>query len=175
MIIDVIFAMLLIIACIKGYSKGLIVALFSVLAFIVGLAAALKFSTIVAGWLQNSTNISAKWLPFISFALVFFAVVLLVNWGGKLIQKTFETVLLGWVNRIGGVILYAALYTIIFSIFLFYAEKVSLIRADSIQSSVTYSFIQPWGPKVMDGFGTIIPWFKDMFIQLEDFFSKLAK
>jgi len=174
MIIDFIFAILIIFACIKGYSKGLIMALFSMIAFIIGLAAALKLSTMVAGWMQNSTNISTKWLPFIAFALVFFAVVLLVNWGGKLVQKTFETILLGWVNRIGGVILYAALYTIIFSIFLFYAEKVSLIKADVIESSVTYSFIQPWGPKVMNGFGTVIPLFKDMFTQLEDFFTRLA-
>lgn len=174
MIIDFIFAILIIFACIKGYSKGLIMALFSMIAFIIGLAAALKLSTMVAGWMQNSTNISTKWLPFIAFAVVFLAVVLLVNWGGKLIQKTFETILLGWVNRIGGVMLYAALYTIIFSIFLFYAEKVSLIKADVIQSSVTYSFIQPWGPKVMNGFGTVIPLFKDMFTQLEDFFTRLA-
>ncbi len=174
MILDIVFAILIIFACIKGYSKGLIMALFSMIAFIIGLAAALKLSTMVAGWMENSTNISSKWLPFIAFALVFFVVVLLVNWGGKLIQKTFETIMLGWANRIGGVVLYAALYTIIFSIFLFYAEKVSLIKADVIYSSVTYSFIQPWGPKIMNGFGTVIPLFKDMFDQLETFFAKLA-
>jgi membrane protein required for colicin V production len=131
--IDIIFAIIIIIACIKGYQKGLIIALFSIVAFIIGLAAALKLSAIVAGWLSSNVNVSARWLPFISFALVFLAVVLLVNWGGKIIEKTFQMALLGWVNRLGGIIFYAALYIIIFSVFLFYAEKIHLLEPATIQ------------------------------------------
>ncbi len=173
MLIDFTFAILLVIACVKGYRRGLIVALFSIIAFIIGLAAALKLSTLVAGWLKDSISVSAQWLPFISFAVVFFVVVLLVNWGGKLIEKTFQAVMLGWANRIGGIILYVALYSIIFSIFLFYAEKIHLIQPSTFQSSQTWPFVQPWGPKVIDGFGTVIPIFKDMFAELENFFAAL--
>jgi membrane protein required for colicin V production len=174
MLIDFIFAIIIIFACIKGYQRGLILAVFSILAFIVGLAAALKLSTVVAGYMKDSVSVSAKWLPFISFVLVFFAVVLLVRWGAKLIEKTFQLVLLGWLNRIGGIVFYATLYIIIFSIFLFYAEKLQLLKPSVIQSSLTYGFVQPWGPKVIDGFGNIIPLFKDMFAQLDSFFGDLS-
>ena len=169
--IDIIFAIIIIIACIKGYQKGLIIAVFSIIAFIIGLAAALKLSAVVAGWLNGQANISAKWLPFISFALVFFVVVLLVRMGGKLIEKTFQMVLLGWINRLGGIVFYVALYIIIFSVFLFYAEKGKLLQPSTIQSSQTYNFVQPWGPIVIDNFGKIIPLFKDMFTDLEAFFT----
>lgn len=172
--IDIIFAILIIIACIKGYQKGLVIAVFSVVAFIIGIAAALKLSTLVAGWLSNHSDINAKWLPVLSFALVFIAVVLLVRLGAKLIEKTFEMALLGWVNRIGGMFFYAILYTLIFSVFLFYAEKVHFVSAAAVQSSQTYSFVQPWGPVVIDGFGKIIPVFKDMFTQLEAFFNTVG-
>ena len=172
--LDIIFAIIIIIACIKGFQKGLIIALFSIVAFIIGLAAALKLSAVVAVWLGSSANINAKWLPFISFAVVFFVVVLLVRWGGKLIEKTFQMALLGWVNRIGGIVFYAALYIIIFSIFLFYAEKINLIKPETIQASQTYSFVQPWGPIVIDNFGKVIPIFKDMFTDLETFFSTVG-
>lgn len=175
MLIDIIFAVIIVIACIKGYSRGLIIALFSIIAFIVGLAAALKLSAVVAGYLKDSVSISAKWLPFLSFLLVFIAVVLLVRWGGKLVEKSIQLVLLGWVNRIGGILLYAAMYTIIFSIFLFYAEKLNLLKPSVISASVTYDFVQPWGPKVIDGFGKVIPIFKDMFAELEKFFEGLPK
>ncbi len=174
MIIDFIFAVLIVIACIKGYQRGLILAVFSIIAFIVGLAAALKLSTVVANHFKGSISVSDKWLPFISFVIVFFAVVLLVRWGGKLIEKTFRLVMLGWLNRLGGIIFYAALYIIIFSIFLFYAEKLQVLKPSAIESSLTYSFVQPWGPKVINGFGNIIPVFKDMFDQLELFFSGLS-
>lgn len=174
MLIDFTFAALLILAIIKGYQKGFIIAIFSIIAFIIGLAAALKLSTAVAAYLKDSVSISAKWLPFIAFALVFFVVIILVRLGAKLIEKTFQAVMLGWLNRIGGILSYAALYLIILSIFIFYAEKLQLLQPEALKSSQTYPFIQPWGPKVMDNFGKLIPVFKDMFTELGDFFNSLS-
>lgn len=164
----------MIIACVRGYQKGLIIALFSIVAFIIGLAAALKLSVVVSSWLSANTNTAAQWLPFISFALVFWGVTLLVIWGGKLIEKTFQMALLGWVNRLGGIVFYAALYIIIFSVFLFYAEKIHLLKPETIQASQTYPFIQPWGPVVIDGFGKLVPIFKNMFTDLETFFGTIG-
>lgn len=173
MLIDIIFAVLIVVAIIKGYQKGFIIAVFSIIAFIIGLAAALKLSTVAAAYLKDSVNVSARWMPFLAFAIVFFVVVILVRLGGKLIEKAFQLVLLGWLNRIAGIILYATLYIIIFSIFLFYAEKLQLIRPITIQSSQTYNFVQPLGPIVMDNFGKVIPVFKDMFTELGDFFNTI--
>jgi membrane protein required for colicin V production len=175
MFIDTIFIILLILAIFKGYSKGLIVAVFSFLAIIIGLAAALKLSAVVAGWLQTSTNITAKWLPIIAFALVMFAVVFLVRLGAKWVQRTIEFALMGWLNKIGGIVLYIAIYTTVFSVVLFLASKIQLIKADTIAASKFYPFIQPWGPKAIDGFGVIIPIFKDLFAQLETFFDGIGK
>jgi membrane protein required for colicin V production len=172
--LDIVFAIIVVIACIRGFQKGLIIALFSIIAFIIGLAAALKLSSVMAGYLGSSTTISNKWLPFVSFIVVFFAVVLLVRWGGKLVEKTFQMALLGWVNRLGGIVFYAALYIIIFSVFLFYAEKIHLLEPATIQSSISYSFVQPWGPIVIDNFGKVIPIFKNTFSDLEAFFGTVG-
>ncbi|MBK7121660.1 MAG: CvpA family protein [Chitinophagaceae bacterium] len=174
MLIDLTFAILLVIAIVKGYQKGFIIAVFSIIAFIIGLAAALKFSAAVAAWLQNSISISAKWLPFIAFAIVFIAVVLLVRMGAKLIEKSFQVIMLGWLNRIGGIILYAALYIIILSIFIFYAQKLQVLQPAVIESSQTWHLIEPWGPIVIDNFGRVIPVFKDMFTELGEFFNALS-
>jgi len=174
MLIDFAFALLLILAIIKGYKKGLVVAVFSVLAFIIGLTAAIKLSTVVSAYLQDNITVSSRWLPFIAFVLVFFIVVLLVRIGAGLIEKTFQELLLGWANRMGGVLLYAVLYLIILSIFIFYCEKLQFLQPASIQSSVTYAFIQPWGPKLMNSIGSLVPMFNDMFTQLGDFFNSLS-
>lgn len=174
MVIDIFVAVLIAIAIIRGFQKGLVLAVFSILAFIIGLAAALKLSAVVADQLKDSVTISAKWLPFISFVGVFLVTVLLVRWGGKLIERSFKLILLGWVNRIGGVLLYTALYITVFSIFLFYAEKMNLLQPSVIHSSLTYPYIRPWGPKLIDGFGSVVPLFRDMFTQLENFFDNLS-
>jgi membrane protein required for colicin V production len=175
MIIDIILAIILILAVIKGFRQGLIVALFSVIAFIIGLAAAMKLSVVVAGYIGKAVNISDKWLPIISFAVVFLIVVLLVRWGAAFIQKTVEFAMLGWINRLGGILLYAALYVLIFSILVFYADQLNFIKPETKTESVSYAYIQPWGPKLMDGMGQIIPVFKGMFKDLEDFFDSVSK
>jgi membrane protein required for colicin V production len=173
MIIDITFAIILIMAIFKGLSKGFIIGIFSFVAFTIGLAAALKLSAVVAGWLENKVTGFTRWLPFISFVLVFIAVILLVNLLARLIKKTFA--MLGWLDKIGGLVLYVVIYTIIFSIFLFFAEKVNLVSQETIAGSTTYSYVSPWGPKVIDNLGKIIPLFKDMFSQLQDFFGGIIK
>jgi membrane protein required for colicin V production len=175
MILDIIVAVILILAVIKGYRQGLIVALFSVVAFIIGLAAALKLSVVVAGYIGQAVKISDKWLPIISFAVVFLIVVFLVSLGAKFIQKTVEFAMLGWLNRLSGILLYAGLYILIFSILIFYADKLGFIKPETKNESVTYAYIQPWGPKLMEGLGKIIPIFKGMFNDLEDFFDGVSK
>ncbi|TMI85949.1 MAG: CvpA family protein, partial [Bacteroidetes bacterium] len=110
MILDIIVAVIIILAVIKGYRQGLIVALFSLVAFVIGLAAAIKLSVVAADYIGKAVKISDKWLPVISFAVVFLIVVLLVRFGAKFIQKTVELAMLGWANRVGGVLLYGVLY-----------------------------------------------------------------
>ena len=174
MIIDLVFAVVLILAVLQGYRRGLIVGVFSLVAVIIGLAAAMKLSTVAAGFIGKAIKISEEWLPLVSFAVVFLVVILLIRLGAKAIERTIEVVMLGWVNKLGGIILYAAIYTTVFSVLLFYAEQMKLLQPGTIHQSLTYSFVQPWGPKAINGFAAIVPVFKDMFTELENFFSRVA-
>lgn len=174
MFIDAAYFILIAIACYKGLRKDFIIAVFSVVGFIIGIAAALKLSSVVA--LKLSAHIgAAKWLPPLSFLIVFLVVAFVVSTVGKIIQKTFETVMLGWVNRLAGIALFILLYSIIYSVFLFYAAQLHFINADTINHSMMYAYLQPLAPKIINAVGLIIPWFKNMFIQLESFFSSATK
>lgn len=173
--LDLIYAIIIILAVLHGYRRGLIVGLFSLVAFIIGVAAAMKLSIVAGEYISRVINISKEWLPIISFAVVFLIVVLLIRLLAQTVEKTIQIAMLGWINKIGGIILYIAIYTIVFSVLLFYAEQMKLLQPETINKSVTYSFVQPWGPKVINGFGSIIPLFKDMFGELEKFFDGIAK
>ena len=172
--VDIIFAIVMVIALFKGYKKGLVIALFSMIAFIVGIAAALKLSGAVARYFQPHITETSKWLVVLSFVVLFLAVVLIIHMGGKLIEKTIEIALLGWANRLGGILLFAALYTIIFSVGLFYADKIHLLGKATLSASYVYPYVQPVGPKVMEGLSKWVPLFKDAFSQLEEFFSTVS-
>ncbi len=175
MMIDLIFLVMILTAIWEGYRRGLIVAVFSIIALIAGLAAALKLSAVVAQQLGASTNINSKWLPLVAFLAVFFIVLLLVRWGAALIEKGVELAFLGWVNKIGGIALYLIIYVILFSILIFYCKQFSIFSAEAIASSKVYPFVEPWGPTVMNGIGNVIPVFKNLFEELQAFFGKMQK
>ena len=173
MLIDIIFISLLVLALWKGFSKGFIVALFSVIALFVGLAAAMKLSAVAAELLKDTMEVSARWLAFLSFFLVFILAVFLVRLGAAAIEKMVEAMMLGWVNRLAGILLYAMMYTVILSVIIFYLEKVHLFSEASLASSKTYPFIRPWGPAAINGIGVIFPFFKNMFLELGNFFDSI--
>jgi len=175
MLLDLIFAGFSVLAILKGYQRGLIVGMFSLVAIIIGLAAAMKLSTVVAGYIGQAVKVSEQWLPIISFVVVFLIVILLIRFGAKAIESAVEVTMLGWVNKLGGIILFVSIYIVVFSVLLFYAEQMKLIQPEIINKSIIYSFVQPWGPKAINGFGSIIPVFKDMFGELEQFFDGVAK
>lgn len=174
MFIDGIAAGLLVLALIKGWRNGLVLAIFSFLAVVVGLAAAVKLSAVAAAYLGQNVSVSQRWLPFIAFAAVFIGVVLLVRLGAKLVEKALQAAMLGWANRLGGFLFYALLYLFVFSILLFYATQLQLVQPQAQTESVTYPFLVQLGPKVIDGLGVVLPFFRDMFGALEGFFEGLA-
>jgi membrane protein required for colicin V production len=161
-------------AIFKGFSQGLVVALFSLVAYIIGLAAAIKLSAVVATYLHSSLNVSGKWLPIISFILVFIGIIILVRLVAGIIKKTLNIILLGWLDKLGGFVLYALMYIFIFSVVLFYADQVHIISGEAKTASITFKYVAPLGPKVIDGIGIIIPFFSDMFTDLKNFFGGVA-
>jgi membrane protein required for colicin V production len=174
MIIDLIFLVLMILAVFKGMSKGFIVAVFSLLAFIIGLAAALKLSATVAAHLHEKMNITGYWLPVLSFTIVFIGVALVIRWAAGLLKKAVSFVFLGWVDALAGVLLFAVMYSMIFSVILFFANRIHLLTPQIRAASKTYSFIEPFGPKVMSVVGKALPFFSHMFSDLSRFFERVS-
>ena len=80
--LDIIFAIVIVIALFKGYKKGLVIAIFSLIALIVGIAVAVKLSAAVAGYFQPQSSGSSKWIVLLCFIVLFLAAVLIVHMTG---------------------------------------------------------------------------------------------
>lgn len=61
MLLDIVFAVVMVLAIIKGYQRGLVVGLFSLVSVIIGLAAAVKLSAAVAGYIGEAVKVSEEW------------------------------------------------------------------------------------------------------------------
>jgi membrane protein required for colicin V production len=175
MLLDVIVVILFIMAIWKGMQKGLVVALFSFIGIFLGIAAALKMSTLVARWLSASVHVNGFWLPFLAFIIIIIAVGFLVRIGAKLIETLLDLSMLGWVNKLAGIVVFALLYLTFFSILVFYAEKMELLKPYTITNSKFYPWLHRVGPVAINLLAQLVPLFKGMFTELRLFFDNLNK
>ena len=113
--------------------------------------------------------------PRLPSSLFFFIVVLLVRLGAKALQGMARLAMLGCVNRVGGILFYMVLYLMICSVVLFYATQLQLIKPEAAKVSVTYAYIYPLGPRVINLLGDVLPIFENMFATLEAFFAQFGK
>jgi len=175
MFIDICLLAILGFAVFKGLTQGLVMAVCSFLTIIVGLAAAVKTSSLVARWLSGTIDVQASWLPFLAFALIMIAVMLLARIAGKLVETTLHLSMLGWANRLGGILLFGCIYITLFSVVLFYLERLHLLKPETVAASTTYPYIYFWGPEALQLFGKLLPVFKGMFGELSQFFGSLGQ
>lgn len=172
--IDIFFLIILFLAIVKGWKKGLILGLFSMICGLIGLAAAVKLSAVLAAHMKADLHMTSRWLPLIAFILVFVLVVLLINWAGRLLENLVKLVLLEWLNKLGGILLFVIFYVSIYSIILFYGTRTPFISKHAVSESHFYSLIAPFGPAVIRFITGFIPYGQDMFTALEGFFNKIA-
>ena len=172
--IDIFSFVILFLAVIQGWRKGLILGLLSLVCGLIGLAAAVKLSSILAIHMKGSLHLSNRWLPVVAFFIVFILVILLIQGLGRILERLVNLVLLGWLNKLAGIGLFIILYLSVYSIILFYGTKTGFISKPPIRDSHFYTLIAPIGPTIIRFITGFIPWGQDMFTTLEGFFGEVA-
>ena len=140
--IDIILGSLLLWSLIKGFRKGFIIELASLLALILGIYGAIKFADITASYLSNNIDLPENYTPLIAFALTFVVIVVGVHFLARLIQKLVKMVALNLVNRIAGAIFSGLKTALILSFVLFFVESIDqnikVIPKDKKNQSLLY-------------------------------------
>lgn len=173
MVIDIITIALVIAFFIRGYMQGVIVALFSVIAFIIGIIAALKLSELLASYLFEKGIVTSGWAQLLSYIILFVGVVILVRLLAKAVETALEAVWMGWMNKLLGGIFYAFVNLVIISTFLWLGNVSRLIPAEQVAASVTYPYTVALAPWVAEQVGLLWPMSKEVFADLEMFFNNI--
>ncbi|WP_320814293.1 CvpA family protein [Flavobacterium sp.] len=141
--IDIIFAALLAYAIYKGLKNGLFVEIASLLALVVGIFVAIKFSHIVRAVIETKVSWDPKYIEITAFALTFIAVVIVIHLSAKLLTKIVDFAYLGWINRLAGAG-FSVLKTILaLSIVILLFEKINLnnmlAKQETLDESIFYN------------------------------------
>ena len=96
--LDIIIAIVLFLFGFKGYRKGLIIEVVTLLAFGVGIYGAMHFSDFTAAHLQEVIEINPKYLNTIAFVLTFVLLVIVVNLIGRAVTNIIKAMTSGMHN-----------------------------------------------------------------------------
>jgi len=175
MVLDVIGILLVILFFIRGYTRGIIVAAFSVIAILLGILCALKLSQSFATWMLAKGYTTSGWAQVISYIILFTGVVIIVRLIARLLQKAVEGMMLGTVNKLIGGVLYAFAGIILWSSMLWIGTRMNMITPETITASKTYHWVAGIAPWFFEMAGKLLPFVKDTFSNLTHFFDTINK
>jgi len=122
--IDLVLGILLIVAAIQGFRKGFIIEFASLAALILGIWGGIKFSDLTAHFITRYTGYTSEYLDTIAFFATFIIIIILVHMLGKMLDTMVRAVLLGFLNRLAGIIFGVLKTAVILSILLLIFDEV---------------------------------------------------
>ncbi|MGZ4053476.1 MAG: CvpA family protein [Bacteroidia bacterium] len=117
--LDIILCIPLVWGLYKGFTKGLIIEAATMIAFALGVRGGITFSNYIAIKISSSFDWHSPYLPIVSFAATFLAIVIIVYFIAKLVQRMVEGMALSAVNKIGGAIFGALKFAMVMSVVIF--------------------------------------------------------
>ena len=170
--IDIFFYIIMLLAVIRGWRKGLIIALIFNGLRIDRTGCSCKIIsgsgyTYEIGPAHDNPLVARDFL----YSCFYFGD-FDYSWVGRLLEKLIKWVLLEWLNKLGGILLFLVLYLSVYSIFLFYGAETQIISKQAVNESHFYSLIAPFGPAVIRFITGFIPFGQDMFMRWKVFLIK---
>lgn len=158
-VFDIIIAVILLFAAVRGFMKGLFSEVASLVAIVAGVFCAIHYAYYVEYFLNDSV---LKWShqtnKIVAFAVTFLAVVLFIIFIGKVLTKLADITSLGFLNKILGgvfsVLKSAIILSVIFLFFDKFNKTIPFVSEKTLDESVLYnsvrSIVPTLFPAIMD-------------------------
>ncbi|MDC7994868.1 CvpA family protein [Altibacter sp. HG106] len=150
--IDIVLGIILLIAFVMGFKKGLFVTLASLIGLLAGVYGAVYFSDIVAAYLTDWFNWSAQMTNIAAFALTFFIIVFLISLAGKFLTKIADFAFLGIINKLLGGVFNTLKYAFIVSVLFLLvnaSEEFTILSEEQREESTLYQPVASLAPLVL--------------------------
>jgi membrane protein required for colicin V production len=150
--IDFIIIILLVFGLARGFINGFIKELASLLALIVGIWGAIKFSTFTAGKLYDYFDMTGQYVGIIAFLITFVIIVIVIHFIGLLVDKFIEKISLGFLNSLLGMVFGVFKTALILSVFFVILNAIDakhhFLPREKIEDSRFYNSIADLAPAI---------------------------
>jgi len=151
-ILDIVLLVPLVWFTYKGFSKGLIIELATLVGLLLGIYIAGNFSYYTADFLRDKFDFHSQYMNIISFTLTFIGVVILVMIFGKSLEKVVNLLMLSFINKLAGALFGLLKVAFVLSILIFilssFGIEKNIIDKDMQEESYLYEPVKSIAPFV---------------------------
>lgn len=151
-VFDITFVLLFCIAIYHGFKHGFIMQVAALLSLLLGVYLAFKFSGMLAGWITG-LGVGTQVVSIISFTLTFIGVVILARLAAHVVHKIVHIAMLGWLNRLLGIVFSLAKMSLIISVALFIIDSINgefdFMPSKQIHKSKLYKPLSRLAPSLL--------------------------
>ena len=144
--LDIILLICFIPGIIRGISKGFLEQALSLVGIVLSVWAAFKFSALVCGWLKPYLSLSETTLNVVAFALILIAVCIVVLLVAKLLTKVLEMSMLGWLDKILGLVFALVVNALLLGVFIILFDTLNLkfgfVKPEVLDGSIVYTTLR---------------------------------
>ena len=144
--LDIILLICFIPGIIRGISKGFLEQALSLAGIVLSVWAAFKFSALVCGWLKPYLSLSETTLNVVAFALILIAVSIVVLLVAKLLTKVLEMSMLGWLDKILGLVFALVVNGLLLGVFIILFDTLNLkfgfVKPEVLDGSIVYTTLR---------------------------------
>jgi membrane protein required for colicin V production len=171
--IDAIIIVILVAGMVRGFINGFVKEVASLLALILGIWGAIKFSGFTAEKLYDYFDLKGNYVGIVSFLITFGIIVVIIHFIGILVDKLVDAVSLSIVNRLLGIVFGLFKSVLILSVFLVVLNAINdrrqFLPKEKIEQSMLYNPVSDIAPAIFPIIG------EGGFTQSFDRFKKKTK
>lgn len=152
--LDLIILMPIVLGFVFGLFKGLIKELASLAAIVLGIYGAKLFAPSVSGLLINKFDFSIKTALPTAYLILFISIAILLLFLSKILDKIFDSIALGGLNKflggLFGALKYALIVSVLLNVFDGLDSRFPIIKAKTKNESIGYQPIMKLAPKLWE-------------------------
>lgn len=159
-IVDIVILCCFLPALYFGAKNGLVKQLVALAVIFFGIRLSLRFSVPVSNWVLEHVEMSEFWAKAVSFILIFFVVAIVLSLLGRIIEKIIKISLLGWLNKLLGIVMTFCLFALVISVLAYFVDSANnlleFIPKEKLEESRFY-------PMLLNLAQEVFPRFKELF------------
>jgi len=161
---DVVIIVIVLFGAYKGYKDGFLMGIATLAALVIGIFIAFKFISEGMELLQERFNADKAFLPYLSFFVIFVAIVILVNLLGRFLRQSIDKTFLGRIDEAFGAVLGAFKMLFMLSVFLWIIDSFKFdLPRQWTEGSFMYPFTAHLAPAIAGWLAQFMPFFDEIF------------